>query len=681
MAAKKKSTVKSAARRTRTPGSREGTPEAPAGASITSFWSDVLSSPTASTWLALAAKLANTPTMPAAAFALVSPPSSDRLGTRLSAIETLTTGESLKPMPWKVSTAMDPRLQLAVANAKSGKPGLALASTSGDEIAVIARVKSVSEWEALPDVVPGSTLGKTPDGSWIVTGRLPVRRAEAVRTDPVVLSLKASQPVHQALAATVQAMQVAPLPPQVRPDGARGVVVGIVDFGCDFMHRNFRKVDGSSRILTIWNQGAPALPSSPFGYGRRYDKPDIDAALKTSNPYQGLGYGPPHDPSGTHGTHVTDIAAGNGNGSGQPGVAHEADIIFVEAATSDIAWTGPKTLNQAFGDSVQLLEAVRFIFNEAGDRPCVCNLSLGTNGGPHDGTSLVEQGLDALAREKDNRAVVIAASNSQLDDIHTSGKVPRSGTHDIVIRQSQGGGSEFEMWYPGNRRLEVSLVTPDGTTFGPVQPGDNLPIGANDQIALFISSRLDDSNNHDNVIGIWLAEGLSGDDFTVRVRSLDDEAVDYHAWIERNDRAQASFANPVPTHTLGSISTGYETVVVGSYDAHKSALPLSNFSSSGPTRDGRNKPEVSAPGHAVVAAKSGTLDGVVRKSGTSMAAPAVTGLIALVLAEASRKGQSLSSGALRQKLLAHAAINPPAMAAGDWNSRYGSGRANGSSIP
>jgi subtilisin family serine protease len=627
----------------------------------------------------LAAVAAAAPAALAAAAA--APPSSDELGTRLAAIESSTPFSAMKSLPWKVSAAMDPRLQLAVANRRVGKPGLSLSSTTGDEVAVIARVKSVQDWEALPNVVKGCTLGKTEDNTWIVTGRVPVRRAESVRAAATVVSLKASQPIHPALSATIPAMSVAPpFAGGVNPDGGNGVVVGIVDFGCDFAHRNFRHPDGTSRIAAIWNQGAAALPTSPFGYGRKFTKTDIDAALQSPNPYLKLGYGPPHDPSGTHGTHVTDIAAGNGLGSTQSGVAPKADIIFVEAATSDIAWQGPKTVNQAFGDSVQLLEAVRFIFDMAGDRPCVCNLSLGTNGGPHDGSSLVEQGLDALLREKENRAVVIAASNSQLDNIHTSGKVPKTAEHDIVFTQIDNSGGEFELWYPGALQLEVTLIAPDGSQFGPVQPGENLPVGADSNIAIFISNRRDDPNNHDNVINLWLAEGLPGDDFTIRVRSLNGLEVEYHAWMERNDRAQAFFKNPVLTHTLGSISTGHETVVVGSYNAHQSAFPLSDFSSCGPTRDGRNKPEVSAPGHFVVAAKSGTGVGVVRKSGTSMAAPAVTGLIALIFAETRRKGRSLSITALRTKLLAQAAINPPGIPPGNWDPRYGNGRANGAAI-
>ena len=515
---------------------------------------------------------------------------------------------------------------------------------------------------------------------------MPIERIEAVRADGTVLSLKASQPVRPALAATVEAMGVAPanLPAGVDPDGGKGVVVGIVDFGCDFAHKNFRRPDGKTRVLALWNQAGVAQANSPFGYGRLYNAAEIDAALASANPYATLGYGPrpdTPDQQGTHGTHVMDIAAGNGLGSTRAGVAPNAGIVFVEASSTDLAVRGPDVLKQSFGNSVQLLEAVQFVFDTAADRPCVVNVSLGTNGGPHDGSSLVEQGLNSLVNEKPGRAVVIAASNSQLDGIHISGQVPIAGNQDIVWNQRNQGGGEFELWYPGAARLEVTLIGPDGTAFGPVAPDGNLPFGgANGQIAIFISSRLTDPNNGDNVIGIWLAPGLPGDQWVIRLRSLNGQAVDYHAWTERNDRAQSSFGTPVPTHTLGSISTGHASIAVGSYDAHKPGFPLSNFSSAGPTRDGRQKPEVSAPGHHVIAARSRTGTGVTRKSGTSMAAPAVTGLVALMLAEALRQGQRPPIADLRRKLLAAVGLNPPAIAANTWDPRYGFGRASSGSI-
>lgn len=594
-----------------------------------------------------------------------------------------TEAAALREMPFTIATSMDPRLQLAIANRRGGKRGFALASAEPDEQPVIARVTSPEAWAALPDTRPGAVLGKAEDGSFVVTGRVPIARLEAVHASKDVLSLKASQLVRPQLAATIAVMGVAPaaLPQGAAPGGGAGVVVGIVDFGGDFAHRNFRRSDGSTRLLALWDQAGVARANSPFGYGRLHSREEIDAALATDAPYATLGYAPPPDSSnqrGAHGTHVMDIAAGNGGGTNQAGVAPEADIVFVEASITDIAGPGPGVVGSAFGDSVQLLEAVRFIFDLAKGRPCVVNLSLGTNGGPHDASSLVEQGLDAMLAEAPNRAVVIAASNSQDDGIHTSGQVSGAGKHDILWHQSGRGGGEVELWYPGARRLRLSLVAPDGTVFGPVAPGGNLPIGAGGRISIFLGNRLNDPNNHDNVVNIWVAENLSEGDWTLRLESDDGQPVDYHAWIERDDFAQASFDAPVPTHTLGSISTGRNTIVVGSYDAHNPVFPLSFFSSSGPTRDGREKPELSAPGQAVVAARSRTGDGVTTKSGTSMAAPAVTGLVALILAEAARNGRDLDIETLRVRLVSSALRDPPAGAA--WDPRYGHGRASGASI-
>jgi hypothetical protein len=100
-----------------------------------------------------------------------------------------------------------------------------------------------------------------------------------------------------------------------------------------------------------------------------------------------------------------------------------------------VVWEGEEVAGSEFGDSVQLLEAVKFLFEVAGERPCVVNISLGTNGGPHDGSSLVEQGIDLLIQEQPGRAVVIAAANSFDDGILAAGVVPQGGTVDLSWRR------------------------------------------------------------------------------------------------------------------------------------------------------------------------------------------------------------------------------------------------------
>jgi len=581
-----------------------------------------------------------------------------------------------------INPDMDPRLQVAIAKRKMGAPGIARASAGADEIAVIAKVDDIGEWEKLSEVRAGITLGSA-DGQHIVTARIPIQRIEFVRSQPCVKSLKSSQPIKPALSATTKSMKLTPslLPAQVSPGGGKGVVIGIVDFGCDFAHKNFRKPDGKTRIESIWNQAGQLNGNSEVPYGRLYKQADIDKALKKPAPYRHLGYPELSQDfiDGAHGTHVMDIAAGNGRGSGVPGCAPEATLIFVEASANDIHWSGMEAVAQSFGDSVQMLEAVNFIFEQAGNRPCVVNLSLGTNGGPHDGTTLLEQGLDLLVKAKPNRAVVIAASNSQADHIHTMGSL---GAHDVIdlgwnTRYSPFG-QEMELWMPRGSRVAVEVIAPDGTVLGVAQPGTNMPIGTDDNIVVYVSNRLDEPNNGDNMVGIFIAGAMGGAQWTIRLHNLAATQTPFHGWIERMDDYQSSFASPVDTHTLGSISCGHETICVGSYDAHKNTRPLSYFSSHGPTRDGREKPEVSAPGHAVLAARSGTTTGVVQMWGTSMAAPAVTGLVALILADAKRQNIALTSAGLRDLLVKGVAQAPSGPNA--WQPGYGNGCASSASL-
>jgi subtilisin family serine protease len=593
-------------------------------------------------------------------------------------IETLTAADA------NVNPDMDPRLQRLVMRAQQGVRKLATSSTDVDEVAVVAKVTDVAAWEALSEVRVGAMIESNgdDDGTTLVTARIPVERIEEVRTQPFVKSLKPGQRVAPTLDSTTTETGARPnlLPANHLADGGRGAIVGIIDFGCDYVHENFRNSDGSSRILAIWDQTGQTGPTSPFGFGKVFTKAEIDAALAQPNPYAALGYEPPPDfPSdpGTHGTHVTDIAAGNGRGSNMPGVAPNAEIIFVEASSSDIS--GPQVVGKSFGDSIQLLEAVRFIFDTAGTRPCAVNISLGTNGGPHDGSTLVEEGIDRLLRGAPNRAVVIAAANSFAHGIHATGTVPADGSVDLVwnIQSGDDTNNELEIWYDRADRFTLEVIAPNGNSLMTVNPGESKTLSSGNLVVLLGANRLDDPNNHDNMIGVFMERGLPAGRWTIRLHGTTVQNGRFHAWIERDDSVRSSFLPPLDnSHTLGSVSCGQLSVAVGSYDAHKPSLPLSFFSSAGPTRDGREKPEVSAPGHNVLAAHSRTRTRTIRKSGTSMAAPAVTGIIALMLAEARARGVVLTISQIRDALIDSARRNPPPGTA--WDSRFGHGRVSAS---
>ncbi|MBA4027150.1 MAG: peptidase S8 [Cyanobacteria bacterium DS3.002] len=570
---------------------------------------------------------------------------------------------------------MDPKLQQLVSKEQRGIKTPQTISSDAGFVSVVARVSDLDAWMNLTEIVQASHIGNSDDGTEsIVTGRVPVKLITEIREKHFVRSLKPGVKLKPTLAATVEEIRASQsiIEPLIQGSApGAGVVVGIIDYGCDFVHKNFRLADGTSRIMAIWDQTGPSNHESPFGYGCVYSREQINLALQSQNPYSALAYEPGPN---SHGTHVMDIAAGNGIGTGVPGVAPGAEIIFVQIATDDIAWSGPDVVDTSFGDSVQLLEAAKFIFDKAGDKPCVINFSLGTNGGPHDGSRLAEQGLDSLLSFK-NRAIVIAASNAYADNIHAQGRVSSGGYTDITwqVGALDPTENEIEVWYSGQDEFEAELIGPDNSSVAKTKLGENgLLKDDAGKVALFFSHRKHDPNNGDNLVDIFMEQGLPTGLWTLRLHGVTVSNGFFHAWVERDDNGQSSFVAPLDKgFTLGSISTGRKTIVVGSYDGHRTTKPLSYFSSAGPTRDGREKPEISAPGHEVWAAASRSLNGSVKKSGTSMAAPAVAGAIAIVYAEAHSQGLKLSNKDVRDLVVQTARQTSPG---NSWDSRYGNGR-------
>lgn len=579
-----------------------------------------------------------------------------------------------------VLKGLDPKLQSILLAVKAGDrpdPALVEAGDQGElRVEVLAVLKD-------PGVaVPGLDL--THAIGDVATGTVEVGDIESVRTNPNVISLKAAQRVHTELNISVpeirasrQALESA-MPGAPLVDGS-DVVVGIVDFGCDFTHQDFLNPDGTTRVKFLWDQNAPQNSMSPagFAYGREFTTGDLNAALGTSDPFTHLAYDPGDE---AHGTHVMGTAAGNGRGTGRPGVAPGADIIFVELAGDDT------TADQSFGNSKQLLEAAAYIFEKAQalGKPAVVNLSLGTHGGPHDGSTPVERGFDTLLQAP-GRAIVISAGNSFQRRSHAAGTVTSAQARLLKWEKSATDRTpnELEIWYDGAGVLDVALITPDGTRLASVALGTTSVIRSNGTEVGRIIHRQNDPLNGDNQIDIILGTQMPAGIWGVELTSASAAGVQFHAWIERDDDRRDPF-NPLvilrnqsrfvqgdddSSHTLGSISCGARTIVVGSYAAGVQQRDLSLFSSSGPTRDGKQKPEISAPGQNIVAPNSRSGDGVVDMSGTSMAAPHVTGTVALLMHAA---GRVLTCDEIRGALRNTARTSPQQQTG--WHPRYGEGR-------
>ncbi len=190
------------------------------------------------------------------------------------------------------------------------------------------------------------------------------------------------------------------LPPLAQGYDGSGVVTGFVDSGIDFSHPDFKDSSGNSRIAWIWDHTKPVGPNtpSPYGYGQEWSNTDIDAGLAASHTADNAHYG--------HGSNSAGITSGNGLATGfNQGCAPKADIIMV---AYDFNTQQPN----------RIADAINYIFDKANamGKPCVINLSLGDIYGSHDGKDLEAQMIDNLLHAQTGRLIISAHGNWGADD-------------------------------------------------------------------------------------------------------------------------------------------------------------------------------------------------------------------------------------------------------------------------
>lgn len=515
----------------------------------------------------------------------------------------------------------------------------------------------------------------------IFTALAPLRRIEHMQKERAVKFIELGRFARQHMNRTVPEIGAAAQRTADRSITGAGTIIGLIDMdGLDFYHDDFRNEDGTTRVVHLWDQrdedrtGMRKPPEeSKWRYGIEYDAAainnDLAANRNGTSSYATVPHRPVVDPDRpNHATHTMGIAAGNGRASKEQstapwgkytGVAPKASLIYVNTGVSG---------TEGLADLAAVADAVDYIFTRAGDTPCVVNISLGDDLGPHDGTSLVERFIDTKLDERSGRAVVIAAGNGGQTNQHTEVVIPRSGEVALSLKVGPGGwtGEAWQIWYSKDDSLDVIVTAPDGTSSKRISPTrpvatDPPPVPTPTTVVaggakIDVVSVFHDNRNGDNVIEMVMMRSGQGavsvGEWTITLSRTTDWPAPVgetrvHAWIDGNTgllrdmgpSATIRWRAGVSECSLTTPATSEMAITVGNYLVDDRDRSLSTTSSRGPTRDGRRKPELAAPGgngifapEARVRAAGGpaSADGYIRGIGTSVSAPHVAGLVALI---------------------------------------------------
>ncbi|MCC6194686.1 MAG: S8 family serine peptidase [Burkholderiales bacterium] len=584
----------------------------------------------------------------------------------------------------RIMVAFAAAVWCALAAAQSGKLDAALtamAARPADAVASRAVPKRTHAGRDLVQTIvrfEGSLDGLREHGAVvrsvignIATVDVPAGEIAAIAARPEIVYMQAARAQRPRLDVSVPATRADALrtgtPQNWTGVTGRGVIVGIVDDGVDFRHRDFRKADGSTRILALWDQraaGASGSPPAPYAYGGECTEAMINQALS------GNAASCAQPSSGGHGTHVAGIAAGNGQATGNGqlayrmiGMAPDADILaansIAKGITSDaavldgIAWM--KTRAAALG------------------KPLVVNLSLGSYYGARDGTSNFEVGLDNLGGP--GVILVGAAGNESADSIRATGTITQGGT--VTVGFNVPGTvtrGQVELWYPGVNSYGISVTGPGCEATAVVNPGGpaaeiQTPCGL-----VQITSTAPQANNDDRQILFVVASGTSplkpgAWSLTLIGNTVAGGSAPFSIICADNggDLTFTTDTAPNITEILTDVVSAKRVIGVAAYTTRYSwnsaagpftrdpafgaLTDIGNFSSRGPRRMCSNpakcpavmKPEIAAPGAMILAARAFDTsdaqeptiveaDGVhVAFHGTSMATPHVTGAVALML--------------------------------------------------
>ena len=412
-----------------------------------------------------------------------------------------------------------------------------------------------------------------------------------------------------------------------------GVLIAFIDSGIDYRHFDFRNEDGSTRIVSLWDQTVEGTPPDGFTTGAYFTQVQINEALQQPTREEGLRIVPSVDVLG-HGTGVAGTAAGNGNASGgiNRGIAPNSDMLIVKMGRlggGEEGFRGPTNSDVMKGISFAVREAGRL------NKPLSLMIGVGLNEGAHNGYNSLEIFVDQTSVVWPSN-MTVGTGNEANKESHTSGQIAQGITKDIQIAIDPGQNFYYANLFKNFvDDMAITLIAPNGESTDVLTSQIRNVAYVFGNTSILINFSKQPYNAATEQVSILL-EGYGTEEidpgiWNIRIRGNTIIDGRYNIWAAVTTPVLrfVRFLEPDPFTTLTIPSTARLITSVGAINGR--TLQILSVSGRGFTVDGRIKPDVVAPGLNATVPESGSEQLYTLLSGSSIAAAFMCGAYALFI--------------------------------------------------
>ena len=417
----------------------------------------------------------------------------------------------------------------------------------------------------------------------------------------------------------------------------KGVLVGTIDTGIDYMNEEFIREDGTSRVVSIWDQTIQDIDEESVYIGKVYNNDEINNAISAyrnnEDPYEIV---PSKDEIG-HGTQIAGIIGAKGYNKEFQGIAPECEFVVVKLFES-INFKNELIANGVeytpIYNNAEILAAIEYLknFSIKVKKPIVIYLGVGTTEGSHDGNGLLSRYLTYSAT---NRGIIFVAGvgNEGATEGHASGEIDTEGNIETVELKipKQMKYFSFNIWILKPNKASLKVISPNGdeTKFIKAKISETESVDfVYFKTKLYVKYYVPEHFTGHEVIKVDF-ENIKPGIWKLQLRG--DYIIDgkYHIWLQPHKTLpkDTKFIKSDPYTTLTIPSTARKVATVAYCGINNSLVAASGNGHN--TRSSISNPDITTIGMNILTTK--VSGGTTTVSGSSAATGIIAGACALLV--------------------------------------------------